>query len=563
MEFMEIEWMPEMEFFRGEEEMVRMDMRGGGRPTEETMNKYLWEGEEAAEEEMGGRRMEEMRSEGRGKMRKEERMEMRGNGREERFEGMEEGEQEGREGPTPRSQPVLGCMDPAALNYNHLATIDDGSCKYSQPTPAKTGTVIVNQIGTLGSVLLIRDGKQYATIANAKYVDSNAPLGAPNFSIQPTPPNGYVVDEVRDEVNNLLNSPYPRGLQNPGQVIVYNVSYKKAATLEVYKSSLVVSKNYIAGHLEAETFAISLTAKNGDVDIHQLSFNIYADDDGNFGDIKKKDISATGDMSSWGLVNKAHLYEGNTLLDSSHIVTSSGSTPFEVEGNGYTVTSFNPTKLNIKNGQTRNLTVKLDLKDNSFLYPDSKYIALDMDPSKHIYAEDSVKNQAKANAGNLNRNAGKFTMNPYIKIKPNPCAYLNRAELAKIVITNTNGLQGYKAPATQTFADVDPKAWYYDYIEAAIQLGIISGYSDGNGKLTGVFGPGDGVTKAAYAKIISNAYALLTYSPKNPTFLDVNKTEWYYDYIETAYKAGYFKKHGVQFYPNYHMKKCDIVYPKP
>ncbi|MBN1258185.1 S-layer homology domain-containing protein, partial [Candidatus Peregrinibacteria bacterium] len=70
---------------------------------------------------------------------------------------------------------------------------------------------------------------------------------------------------------------------------------------------------------------------------------------------------------------------------------------------------------------------------------------------------------------------------------------LNRAELVKIVVTAIDGLSGYEAPATPTFDDVAANAWYYDYVEAAVQLGIVNGYTDAAGNLTGKFGPGDTV----------------------------------------------------------------------
>ncbi|QQR83550.1 S-layer homology domain-containing protein [Candidatus Peregrinibacteria bacterium] len=59
-------------------------------------------------------------------------------------------------------------------------------------------------------------------------------------------------------------------------------------------------------------------------------------------------------------------------------------------------------------------------------------------------------------------------------IAPNDFFYpnrsLNRAELMKIVVTANGGLFNYTAPATPTFSDVAPDAWYYDYVEAAVAL---------------------------------------------------------------------------------------------
>lgn len=112
---------------------------------------------------------------------------------------------------------------------------------------------------------------------------------------------------------------------------------------------------------------------------------------------------------------------------------------------------------------------------------------------------------------------------------------LSRAELVKMVVTTIDGLADYVAPATPTFDDVPVSAWYYDYVEAAVQLGIISGYTDASGNLTGQFGPGDSVGRAAATKILVNAFAIpTTLSPASP-FADVVPGQWFHDWVLTAY----------------------------
>ncbi|MBI5411741.1 S-layer homology domain-containing protein [Candidatus Peregrinibacteria bacterium] len=112
---------------------------------------------------------------------------------------------------------------------------------------------------------------------------------------------------------------------------------------------------------------------------------------------------------------------------------------------------------------------------------------------------------------------------------------LNRAELVKIVVTAIDGLAGYKAPATATFDDVAVDAWYYDYVEAAVQLDIVQGYTDASGALTGKFGPGDTVNRAAATKILVNAFSVPTTLEPAAPFSDVSASAWYYDYVATAY----------------------------
>jgi hypothetical protein len=116
-----------------------------------------------------------------------------------------------------------------------------------------------------------------------------------------------------------------------------------------------------------------------------------------------------------------------------------------------------------------------------------------------------------------------------------PADPLNRAELVKVVVTAVDGLADYQAPATPTFLDVPADAWFYDYVEAAVQLGIVSGYTDASGNLTGYFGPGDIVNRAAAAKILVNTFQIpTTLSPASP-FSDVTPSDWYHDWVLTAY----------------------------
>ncbi|MBN2306523.1 S-layer homology domain-containing protein [Candidatus Peregrinibacteria bacterium] len=116
-----------------------------------------------------------------------------------------------------------------------------------------------------------------------------------------------------------------------------------------------------------------------------------------------------------------------------------------------------------------------------------------------------------------------------------PADALNRAELVKIAITAIDGLAGYEAPATPTFDDVPADAWFFDYVEAAVQLGIVNGYTDASGNLTGYFGPGDTVNRAAATKILVNAFSVPTDLDPGSVFPDVKSGDWFHDYVITAY----------------------------
>lgn len=112
---------------------------------------------------------------------------------------------------------------------------------------------------------------------------------------------------------------------------------------------------------------------------------------------------------------------------------------------------------------------------------------------------------------------------------------LNRAELVKIAIEATTGIQSDLIPESPTFDDVPTTVWYYEYVETAAALGIVAGYNDASGNPTGNFGPGDTVNRAAATKILVNAYGIPTTLDPDAPFVDVDSDAWFYDFVTTAY----------------------------
>lgn len=112
---------------------------------------------------------------------------------------------------------------------------------------------------------------------------------------------------------------------------------------------------------------------------------------------------------------------------------------------------------------------------------------------------------------------------------------LNRAELVKLAVTATTGVSP-ELPTTPTFEDVPADAWYFPYVETAVKYQILEGYRDASGHLTGKFGPGDDVNRAAATKILVNAFGIESADAacENP-FTDVKASDWYYSYTQSAY----------------------------
>ena len=108
-----------------------------------------------------------------------------------------------------------------------------------------------------------------------------------------------------------------------------------------------------------------------------------------------------------------------------------------------------------------------------------------------------------------------------------PARQLNRAEVAKIIVMASGvDMDTYGGP---NFPDVSEDAWYYDYIETMYNYGWVNGYPDGK------FRPGNGINRAEIAKMVVNALELEMDTTGAPHFDDVMASDWFFDYVETAY----------------------------
>jgi len=117
-----------------------------------------------------------------------------------------------------------------------------------------------------------------------------------------------------------------------------------------------------------------------------------------------------------------------------------------------------------------------------------------------------------------------------------PNRQLNRAEVSKIIVLATGiDLDTTGGPH---FPDVASDAWFYDYIETMYNQGWINGYPDG------LFRPGVGINRAEIAKMVVNAFEIDQDLSGAPHFDDVNSSDWFYGYVETAYNNGCMRGYG-------------------
>ncbi|HHW30818.1 MAG TPA: S-layer homology domain-containing protein [Clostridiaceae bacterium] len=98
----------------------------------------------------------------------------------------------------------------------------------------------------------------------------------------------------------------------------------------------------------------------------------------------------------------------------------------------------------------------------------------------------------------------------------------------------------------KSFKDVKEDHWAYKYIMWMLSRDIVHGIGDGT------FLPNGTVTRAEFAKMMVRTLELETFTPKEPTFADVNKKDWEYPYVESSknYLTYYKTSTGNYFKPS-------------
>ncbi|NLK86728.1 MAG: S-layer homology domain-containing protein [Clostridiaceae bacterium] len=104
----------------------------------------------------------------------------------------------------------------------------------------------------------------------------------------------------------------------------------------------------------------------------------------------------------------------------------------------------------------------------------------------------------------------------------------------------------YAANDKYWFTDVKESHWAYEQIMWMLQNKIIEGV--GNNR----FDPSGIVTRAQFAKMMVLTLKLPLSSPSSPSFQDVKKNDWEYQYVESAkrYLTGFKSAAGENYYPD-------------
>lgn len=110
----------------------------------------------------------------------------------------------------------------------------------------------------------------------------------------------------------------------------------------------------------------------------------------------------------------------------------------------------------------------------------------------------------------------------------NPKGSVTRAEFTKLM-ASVLGLD-VKQPATSSFKDVLPSAWYSPYVEAAYKAGFITGYN-------GEFKPNDTITREQMAVMIVRALGIEETATTTATSLNINDINKVSSWAQSAVKT--------------------------
>ncbi len=130
---------------------------------------------------------------------------------------------------------------------------------------------------------------------------------------------------------------------------------------------------------------------------------------------------------------------------------------------------------------------------------------------------------------------------------------MRRSVLASLLVflpmtVSASGLRVVIEGRVTTFVDTPAEAWFAPYVRDAAEAGVVSGYRDAAGGLTGLFGPGDPVTVAQALKIAVEG-AGFDETSYNPVQLGLHGTDWYVPYLAVAVAQNFrfFRDQQVDF----------------
>ncbi|WP_223634604.1 S-layer homology domain-containing protein [Planococcus sp. 4-30] len=133
---------------------------------------------------------------------------------------------------------------------------------------------------------------------------------------------------------------------------------------------------------------------------------------------------------------------------------------------------------------------------------------------------------------------------------------VTRAEASRIIVGGADAL-GIKYPAKNKrpmikFTDLKTEHWYSKPIQSMYENRLINGFPNKS------FRPGDTVTKAQLARMISDAFQMENATNVKLKYTDVKINGWYEQAVKNLFAAGVITDQGTQFKPNHKMTRAEV-----
>ena len=145
-----------------------------------------------------------------------------------------------------------------------------------------------------------------------------------------------------------------------------------------------------------------------------------------------------------------------------------------------------------------------------------------------------------------------------------PSANMQRDQVAKVMVLAKSWQIQH---LSQIFSDVPPSYWAYDYIQTSYAFAAVTGYYDNqsnhpcanHGVASPCFLPHNNITRAELTSVVVRIQGWAPYDPATPTFSDVPKTNWAYQFIETGYLHGVINGYpDGTFRPNSSITRAEV-----
>jgi hypothetical protein len=110
-----------------------------------------------------------------------------------------------------------------------------------------------------------------------------------------------------------------------------------------------------------------------------------------------------------------------------------------------------------------------------------------------------------------------------------------------------------------TFDDVPLGTWFASHVHTAIRTGIMSGYRNDDGTLSGRFGPGDAVTLAQLAKVAHELSAINERENRSAPQNDRARGTWFSDYYASAERRDWLVYRNTRDDPERPATRSEVV----